>query len=146
MPAITASKKAETAAFAANLVRVMAEKGMTQSDLARAIWGHQTDTRGRNVAKNRKYISSYVNGEQMPKPEMVRQLASALGVAPTELQRSLGLGTRMSAAPVNLTMIAGREDLAFLTVNKLLPTKAAMQIMAIIADAGDVELPAEARA
>lgn len=37
--------------FARRLVDAMARKGMSQSDLARAVWGSTTDTRGRDVAR-----------------------------------------------------------------------------------------------
>lgn len=46
-PLLTALEQAELAAFSRKLNELMARAGMSQSDVARALWGSVTDTRAR---------------------------------------------------------------------------------------------------
>jgi len=128
--------RAEMAAFSRTLSELMARKGMSQSDLARAVWGSTTDARGRDVARNRDRISHYVRGTQMPEAKTIKKLADVFGVPVVELCPALALPQgRATQAEVNLTTVGGRPDLALLTVNKMVPMSVAVQILALLANA-----------
>jgi transcriptional regulator with XRE-family HTH domain len=92
--------KAEMEIFRRRLLDVMAEKRMSQSDLARAIWGNTTDNRGRTVAANRDRISNYCNGKQYPEPETLIKLAQALSV-PVERLNTRGGRARSRPSSVS---------------------------------------------
>jgi hypothetical protein len=139
-------ERAELDAFSCKLVDLMARNGLSQSDLARAIWGTLIDPRGRDVARNRDRISNYVRGLQLPSPATVKKLADVFGVEPAELQPSLAVPPGQVGQPVNisLTAISGRPDVVLLTVNKRMPMKIALQILALLAEAdvqGDRDAP-----
>lgn len=132
----TPAQIAEAKAFARKLTDLMARQGMSQSDVARHIWGTVTDGRGRDVAKNRDRISHYVRGMQMPEARTIKRLADVFGVEVADLVPAL---TRpagdISSAEMNLSMIGGTgtgAPRAFLTLNRALPLKDAMDILAIV--------------
>jgi transcriptional regulator with XRE-family HTH domain len=146
----TESERNELRTFARRLSGLMAQRRMSQSDLARAIWGSTVDTRGRDVGKNRDRISNYVNARQMPEAKTVRKLADALGVAVTDLVPALDLpegpGTRAfrgmiegdagDTTEMSMSVVGGTSPtMAMLRLRKVLPLGAAAQIMAIVADA-----------
>jgi transcriptional regulator with XRE-family HTH domain len=134
----TETEAAEMDEFARNLLELMARKGVSQSDVARAVWGSATDNRGRDVARNRDRISNYVRGKQLPEPKTIKKLADVLGVTPSELYPALGKPEgRNAPADVSLTAVGGRPDMAFLVVNKMLPMNVAVKILSMIADVKD---------
>lgn len=67
--------------FSQRLAQRMQAKGMSQSDLARAIWGSNAD----GTARNRDRISSYLQGRGLPTPENLEKLAKALDCKPDDL-------------------------------------------------------------
>jgi transcriptional regulator with XRE-family HTH domain len=74
------------ATFAANLRQAMLTKGMSQSDVARAVWqDERTDKKGfvQPVGKDR--ISAYVNGKVLPTEETLGRIARALDTTPEKL-------------------------------------------------------------
>jgi transcriptional regulator with XRE-family HTH domain len=71
--------------FAEHLQRLMTERDMTQSDLARQVWGEMVDERGYTVARNRQALTRYLNGEMEPRMSTKRKMAEALGVPVAEL-------------------------------------------------------------
>lgn len=71
--------------FARRLRALMRDRNMSQSDLARKIYGE--DKKG--GAKNRYRIESYYNGRNVPRAESLAQLSKALGVEPDDLVPAL---------------------------------------------------------
>ena len=133
----------ENEAFARKLNDLMARRGLSQSDLARTVWGSTVDTRGKDVARNRDRISHYVRGSQMPAPRTLKLLADALGVPVHELvpglgaPPSVGVGAGVSpATELGLTVVAGQDGFAWLTVNKVVPWGLGVRILALIAEGG----------
>lgn len=128
-------ERAELDAFAKTLNELMAVKGMSQSDVARAIWGSVTDNRGRDVARNRDRISNYCRGQQLPEPKTVRALAELFGVQVVDLHPPLALPPGPRAAPdMTMAVVGGRPDMALLTVNKMVPLRLAVQVLALLAE------------
>lgn len=126
----------EREALSRTITELMARQGISQSDLARAIWGTTVDPRGRDVARNRDRISNYVRGTQMPEPSTLKKIADVLGVEPTDLVPSLAVKGAAHATPdINMTVVAGRPDMALLTVNKMLPLGVAVKVLALLAQA-----------
>lgn len=64
--------------FAKRLETLMIEKGMSQSDVARKIWGEYTDKNGSVVGRGRDRISAYLAGARLPDPVNLKKLAEAL--------------------------------------------------------------------
>jgi transcriptional regulator with XRE-family HTH domain len=131
----TPIEQAELDEFARRLTDLMARRGMSQSDLAAAIWGRTEDTRGRNSARNRDRISHYVRGSQMPEPKTMVALAKVLGVEPADLNPALDRAAAGRVAePPLLTMVGGRPDLAVITINRMVPMRVAVQILSLLVE------------
>ena len=71
--------------FAKRLAQFRIAKNLSQSDLARAVWGEMSTTTGRKAARNRDRISSYEKGKGWPDPANLLKIANILGVNPGEL-------------------------------------------------------------
>jgi transcriptional regulator with XRE-family HTH domain len=71
--------------FGERLQRIMIEKGLTQSDVARLAWGKMTDERGYEVARNRQVLGKYLAGTVTPRKDTIRKIAKALGVSFADL-------------------------------------------------------------
>lgn len=69
---------AARAEFSKRLLRAMAEKGMSQSDLARACWGDAPAANGASYPKGRDRISKYCRGEQLPDAEGIASICRVL--------------------------------------------------------------------
>jgi transcriptional regulator with XRE-family HTH domain len=85
--------------FGKKLAEAMRHKGLSASDLARAVWGEKKDARGYPVARNRDRISHYLKGAQMPTPENLTKIANALEVELDELTPSPPLAAGGLLAP-----------------------------------------------
>lgn len=113
----------------------MVQRGLSQSDLAREVWGTTTDTRGYTVAKNRDRIGAYLRGESLPEPQNLARLAEALGTKTEELAPDIVAATVDREAPeLALTMVAGHPDKAHLQINKLVPIGLAVKIMGLLTE------------
>lgn len=71
--------------FAERLQRLMIERGLSQSDLARLIWGTMNDERGYEVAKNRQVLGKYLAGTVEPRMGTKRKMAEVLKVPLAEI-------------------------------------------------------------
>lgn len=133
-------EKIELEMFSRKLAELMAMRGLSQSDLARAVWGGMTDNRGRDVAKNRDRISFYVRGSRLPEPKTMKMLADALGVPLDDLHPPLAVpvGSR-NPSPVTFTIMAGQEHLAMLTVKKIVPVALAAKIVMLLTESDTIE-------
>lgn len=123
----------EAAAFARKLHLAMLQKGMSQSDLARTVWGSTTDKTGRTVAKNRDRISEYVRAQSLPDPANLKRLADALGIPPDHLATDQ-VSAVIDSRDTELVMTSDPENHGHvrLRLNKRLPTTLAAQIVALI--------------
>lgn len=139
-PTRTHAEQTVLQAFAKRLTELMARRGLSQSDLARAIWGNRIDNRGRDVAVNRDRISHYVRGSQMPEAKTLKLLAQALGVEPADLHPPLDRAVGPKNPPsMAMTAVGGRPDVALLTVNRLVPLGVAVEVLRMLANAAEVE-------
>jgi hypothetical protein len=91
----TTGQRPEYKPFADALLRVMTERKLSASEVARRMWGTTVNTRGYTVARGRDRISHYLAGKIYPEPDNMVKLAEAIGV-PSE---TLDVGTRTRAQP-----------------------------------------------
>lgn len=124
---------AQMETFARRLHKLLAEKEMSQSDLARKVWGTKTDPRGYQVARNRDLVSSYLSGKSVPDGKNLRKIAKALGITDTELAPDLTATAMDQENPeIAMTAIAGHHDRVYLRVNKLVPLGIASQVIQLL--------------
>lgn len=122
--------------FARKLYEMMTAKGMSNSDLARAVWGEtEPDKRGYRGARGRDRISVYLKGKAMPEPRTLAALAKALGCEPFELDPQGPARARpWEESEVSLAMIAGHPDLTLLNVNRVVPFELGAKIISLLAE------------
>jgi len=134
--ALTSNQTAEVAraiTFSKNLHKFLNERDMTQSDLARAIWGETTTPDGKTVAKGRDRISVYLKGNVVPAPATLRKLAEALDVPVEELAPDImGVAVDRDNPEFAVSTIAGHPDKSYVRLNKLMPFRYALEIGAIV--------------
>lgn len=73
--------------FASLLRRLMLERKISASDLAREVWGTFKDKRGYEVARNRDRIGHYLSGKSHPGPDNLLKIAKALAVKSEVLEK-----------------------------------------------------------
>ena len=123
----------EAAAFARKLHLLMLQRGLSQSDLARSVWGTTTDKAGRNVAKNRDRISEYVRAQSLPDPHNLKKLADALGISPDQLAADhVAAAIDSRDTEIAMTSEPGNGGFVRLRLNKRLPAGLAAQVFALI--------------
>lgn len=131
-------ERIELQQFARRLHDALTAKGMSQSDLAREIWGSTQDTRGYTVAKNRDRIGSYLRGESVPEPQNLARMAEALGTTPEDLAPDIAAATVDRENPeLAFTMVAGHPDKVHLQVNKLVDLTTATQVITLLTKAAN---------
>jgi transcriptional regulator with XRE-family HTH domain len=113
----------------------MVDRGMSQSDLARAVWGKDVDSRGYDVAKNRDRISTYLKGNAVPTPANMAAIAKELGVEVSDLAPDVTASAIDREQPaISVTMIAGHPDKVHLQINKLVSMIVMSKIMALLTE------------
>lgn len=95
-----------TKIFSNNLRRIMHERGKTQADMARDL----------NVGKSR--VSSWMNGQHIPRPEMLDMICDYLKCSRTDLLepnsgRKTRTVSREQAELIQLTMNAEQKNVQF---------------------------------
>jgi transcriptional regulator with XRE-family HTH domain len=119
--------------FASRLQHFRNEKGWSQSDLAREVWGEMETKTGRKVARNRDRISTYEMGKSWPDPANLAKIANVLDVPAEELAPDITASTVERQSPeLALTMIAGHHDKVHLKINKLISFEVATEIMQVL--------------
>lgn len=112
---------------------------MSQSDVARAVWGTTTDKRGYTVARNRDRVSAYEAGKAFPEADNLMKLADLFGVDVKELApehvASGAAGARAKPA-VNLTVVDASQGLAHLTVDVVVSFELAAQVVRLLSEGG----------
>jgi transcriptional regulator with XRE-family HTH domain len=121
--------------FAYRLHRCMQLRGMSNSDLARLMWGETTDLMGHRVAKNRDLISLYLRGARFPEPRTMERLAKALDVGVNDLAydaegTTLTGDAEQPAPQVQMTLVG--PDEVRLAFDHVLPTVVATKIMELL--------------
>lgn len=125
----TQVERVELDQFARRLHAAMNAKGMSNSDLARAVWGETKDGKGYTVAKNRDRIGVYLRGEGFPEPRTLAKLADALDTTPTDLAPEITAATVDRERPeLAMTMVAGHPDKVHLQINSIVPLAIAVEI------------------
>ena len=128
-------QRMEMETFARRLHQVMLEKKISQSDLARRMWGSTTDSRGFNVAKNRERVCIWLKGKSYPDQINLQRLADTLGMKIEELAPDMVAGAVERENPeVQFTMAAGHSDKVYLRVNKLVPMALAAKIVTLLSE------------
>ena len=118
--------------FARRLEDLMREKGMRQSDLARAMWGQETEGE-RPGARHRDRISAWVSGRHLPDPRNLELLAETLEVPVERLAEPLiAQAVDRERSSLQIVQAAGHPDKVHLRVDKLAAAKIAAQVMAIL--------------
>lgn len=120
--------------FGRRLAHLLTERGMSQSDFAREVWGEVTNkATGHKSARGRDRISAYVNGRSVPSPKLLAEMAKALGLTPEALAPDIaGAGAPREKPAFTMTVPAGRPDLVHVTVDLLLPAELGPELMAIL--------------
>lgn len=69
-----------TSEFSKWLEKTMVDKNLSQSDVARMIWGEVIDERGYASARNRQQVGKWVRGEVEPRRLTQLKVSRAIGV------------------------------------------------------------------
>jgi transcriptional regulator with XRE-family HTH domain len=117
--------------FAYNLRRARMEAGLSQSDLARKIWGTTKNNEGYIVARNRGRISAYEKGAQEPAVSTLKEIAEALGKTAAELAPGL-IPKDDDSEALSMTMIEGQPGRVHLKVNVLTTLELAAKIIGML--------------
>jgi len=124
--------------FARRLYHLLMEKGWSQSDLARRVYGKTTDARGYTVAKGRDRISVYLRGLGYPEPRTLQKIAKVLGVDVESLAPDVhAVSVAREKPDLLIRQAAGHPDCVHLIVNKIVPYAAALKVMSILDETAD---------
>lgn len=107
--------------FGRRVYRIMTEKGMRQSDLARA------------AELPRDSISQYVRGKQFPTPHSLSKLASALGMEPTDLlPNHIHAAITEDSPTLEFKISSGDPSRALLRINRIVKPATAVKIIELL--------------
>ena len=121
--------------FAARLHKIMMDRGLTDSDLAKLIWGTRIDpATNYEVARNRDRVGVYLAGTGKPNRKTLKLMADKLNLPVTELMPEIEekIASLPGAVPNALTDLGGGK--CRLQVDKVLPTVLATKITLMIAE------------
>lgn len=123
--------------FGDRLRRILLERRMSQSDLARLVWNEtRTDNRGYDVVVGKDRISAYVNNHAAPEPRTLQMIAAALKMSVEELAPELVSAHNANATPpaIKIEALAGHTDKVLLQVRRLVPLSYAVRIAEILSE------------
>lgn len=107
--------------FGKRLYALMLEKGMNQSDLARA------------AKMGRDSISTYVRGRSVPTPQNLERLCEALSVAADELYPNYAANAAAIEEPVlQIKQVNDNSDMMWLNINMKVDASKAIEVMQIL--------------
>lgn len=139
------STRPEYHEFSKIVLQAMLKKRMSQSDLAREMWGITKDSRGYEVAKNRDRITHYLKGRAYPEPKNLEALAKALDLPIEALQvdkPAKGITSRnTSQMDVQLHFLSTEPNRCLLVIQKVISTKLALEIANKINEEDQAEKP-----
>lgn len=120
--------------FAANLRRIMDQRGLNQSDVARLAFDDVYKPPGAKYVqvKGRDRISIYLRKGALPSRNTLLEIAKGLGVHPDELLPNYS-DCRLSAqaapaAPLSIAAMPHRPGYSHVVINLAVPTAVAMQL------------------
>lgn len=115
--------------FGQRLHRLLVQKGMTQTDLAKAASRYVPDKQfGRDL------VSSYVHGRYVPNPVNLEALAKALGVSAEDLMPNANNLPRRGETTPPLDIRVLGDDRASLRVNQVVSLACALKVAQLIND------------
>jgi transcriptional regulator with XRE-family HTH domain len=117
--------------FGRRLLRAMTDKGMSQSDLARACWGDVTNSQG-TYPRGRDRISKYVRGEQMPDSDGIAILCKVLGKTVEDLAPGVYADRSETPWDVSFVVVPGQADMVALRVNVVVRLKDAAEAVMML--------------
>jgi transcriptional regulator with XRE-family HTH domain len=126
--------KIPTLGFANTLRNAMAEQQMTQSDVARAVWGNTTDPRGYQVAKNRDRIGAYLAGTGYPSKETLPKLCKAVGLSMDKLPPATrSTAPRAGARDFSFSILP--DETVFIEMRKVVSMDIGLKILQLVTEA-----------
>jgi transcriptional regulator with XRE-family HTH domain len=135
---LTDEDSEQLAEFARRLKAIRTERGLSQSDLARLVWGNYTDpTTGKVMAKHRDAISGWESGNRAPSERKLHELTTALGIEYEDLAPSM-LASKMDREPDRVLMREVKAGVTHVKINAMLPSKLAAQIYLLVTQ-GEIE-------
>ena len=121
--------------FAQRLFEIRKRKDLSQSELARLMWGTMTDGRGYEVARNRDRVSSWEAGRSAPTRANLAVLAETLGVDVAELAPDLVLTTpTMGQTPTKFSLVCLPNNMAHIRVDMTVPFDVATKIGSLLSN------------
>ena len=121
--------------FNERLRQVRENNGLSQSELARAVWGTTTDTRGYTVAKNRDRVSAYEGNRAKPSAKNLTALADVLKIDEADLAPDIVSG-RAFSEPTPAIELRVVGDGTFIKVNAKVSAEVALEVVALLQSAG----------
>ena len=121
--------------FRHRLYQLRRDKGWSQSELARRIWGEVEDARGYKVARNRDRISAYESGRAVPERANLDAVAAALGVTVEDLAPDVVLANPRAGSEASATMslkILPGAATAHLKIDAIVPTSVALKVLELL--------------
>jgi transcriptional regulator with XRE-family HTH domain len=121
--------------FGDRLRRILIERNMSQSDLARLVFNEtRIDNRGYEVVVGKDRISAYINNRAKPEPKTLRLIANALKMTPEELAPEVvsESGKNADGPTMLVEALSGHTDKVRLQIHQLIPLHKAVKIMSII--------------
>lgn len=114
-------------AFGLTLSKILAQRGMKQSDLAWSMWGEsKVDARGYTTIVGRDRVSSWCNGRSYPDPHNRELIAKTLGIAVGSLFPS--------AAPDSGSFTFKGNGACHVKIDQMLPADKARRIMLVMTE------------
>lgn len=125
--------------FGRRLAALLTERGWSQSDFAREVWGEIENPKTKHKsARGRDRVSAYINGKSLPSPKLLAEMAKALELTPEQLAPDLAGEAAVREKPsITLTVPAGRPDMVHVQVDLLLPAALAPELLTILNRARD---------
>jgi transcriptional regulator with XRE-family HTH domain len=119
--------------FAKRLRQLMAERDMTQTDVAAEIWGRHKSSEGKFVARGRDRLSVWCAGKNFPDRENLEKLAKALKVKVSDLAPESELKAAHSVpADWSITKPHGETGVSFFQCARYLPDDIAHEIIGLL--------------
>ena len=119
--------------FPQRLFELRNRHGLSQSAVARRIWGVMTDRRGYEVARNRDRVSSWEAGRSIPTKLNLMTLAQVLNVSVEDLAPDLLAGNPTFApAPTKFSLVCLPNNMAHVRVDTTVTFEVATQIAALL--------------
>lgn len=109
------------------LHKYMAERNLTQSDVARMVWGETVDSLGYTVPDKKHYLSRWFSGKVEPSLPTLRLISTKLGIPIIDLVDNV--------APSDLIGVTFRvvdKDTLYLKIDLDLPKQVAKDVLDLV--------------